>query len=88
MSGPRHKATVAKYMAISLVRPRLYFVLRKLLQSIQKLVNKFKNTIPNYFPQSLFIHVCIYICIYVPALKERKKGSLYAFQKFKLNEFF
>lgn len=29
MSGPRHKETVAKGMAISLVRPLLYFVPRK-----------------------------------------------------------
>lgn len=63
MSGPRHKATVAKDMAISLVRPLLYFVLRELLQSIQKLENKFKNTISNYFPQSLFMHVYTCSCI-------------------------
>lgn len=67
MLGPKHKASLAKDVAISLVRPLLYFVLGKnYYNPSKKLVNKLKKTIPNYFPH---VHIC-------SCIKAKKKGKL------------
>lgn len=72
MSGPRHKATVAKDMAISLVRPLLYFVPRESYCNPSK---NWKINLKTQF-QIIFLSHCSCTYIHVPALKERKKGKL------------